>query len=160
LRANGTGPACGPVFIAASHPASVVRSAVSSLQPSLEQSLAVVAVQTALAQEEKCVGAQNARSAEQIATAEAHSDSAQADCSVVLTADDWTLGEDKDLPSVDDSIRADWAPDDWARADYLAKVGRGVPLHFLVARPEHSPMAERPLDSVEDRKETLPLWPV
>jgi hypothetical protein len=54
----------------------------------------VVAVQTALAQEEKCVGTQNARSAEQFATAEAYSDSAQADCSVVLTADDWTLGED------------------------------------------------------------------
>lgn len=54
----------------------------------------VVAVQTALPQEKKCVGAQNARSAEQFAAAEAHSDSAQADCPVLLTADDWTLGED------------------------------------------------------------------
>jgi hypothetical protein len=60
--------------------------------------VAVVAVQTALPQEEKCIGAENARSAEQFATAEAysdwahsdwaHSDWAQADCSVELTADD------------------------------------------------------------------------
>jgi hypothetical protein len=54
-----------------------------------------VVAQTALPQEEKCVGAQNAHSAAQFATAEAHSDWAPADCSVVLTVDDWTLGEER-----------------------------------------------------------------
>ena len=53
----------------------------------------VLAAQTALPQDEKCVGAENARSAEQFATAEAHSDWGQADCSGVLTADDWTQGD-------------------------------------------------------------------
>ena len=55
--------------------------------------MAVVAAQAAFPREENCVGAENARSAEHFATAEDHSDSAQADCSVVLTADDWTQGD-------------------------------------------------------------------
>jgi len=60
----------------------------------LEQAVAVVAAQAAFPREENCVGAENARSAEHFATAEDHSDSAQADCSVVLAAGDWNPGED------------------------------------------------------------------
>jgi len=56
--------------------------------------VAVVAAQAAFPREENCVGAENARSAEHFATAEDHSDSAQADCSVVLAAGDWNPGED------------------------------------------------------------------
>jgi hypothetical protein len=78
------------------------------------------------------------------------------------------------VPWADDSIPADSVPYDWAQAgysvgltadgwapaDYSAMAGRGGRLYFLDARPGYSPMAERRLGSVEDCKDSLPLWPV
>lgn len=102
--------------------------------------MAVVAVQTALPQEEKCVGAENARSAEQFATPEAHCGQAQAGCSaarwedesipagavphewaqdgysVVPSVDGWAWADRSAVLLADDSIRAVLALPDWGQA--------------------------------------------
>lgn len=105
--------------------------------------MSVVVGQSAVPQqEEKCVGTENARSAEQFATAEAHCGRAQAGWSAALWEDDsipagsvphdwaqdgysvvpwvdgWARADRSAVLLVDDSIRAVPAPPDWGQAGW------------------------------------------
>lgn len=98
--------------------------------------MAVVAGQTVFPQQEGCVGAENARSAEQFATAEAHCGQAQAGYSAAL----W---EDDSIPA--GSVPHDWARDGcsvvpsvdgWARADRSAVLLADDSLRDVPALPD------------------------